>query len=236
LAAVCKEKDSNESDTGMKPSRNNSSLLGDENYSTNNTKADATSNMALSTQKGHVRSASDQNVSQADSNNSTNEMIENPQNQKEKLVLLYLDINDLSNHIRTVFFDDIVQPMLSDLDEGIKQRLKSSLDEGCDSIIMHLEPVSDSIVQNVGSKCIPHLQSVHDIQRLYRRTNRQVPSKACAYVTSVILPIQQFFTETSGICPKDILHGWCIAILSNIANEYLSVVSETLAAVQKKNP
>ena len=234
LTSVCNEEESNiKNDTEMKHSHTSSSLLIDQNSLSTNQRTDGSSNLTAGTQKGHVRSASDQNVNTADAENSKETNQRKRQDQKEKLVLMYLDINDLSNYIRTIFFEDTVQPMLLDLDEEMKQNLKSSLDEGCEAFLLHLEMVSNSVVKNIASKCLPHLNSVHDIQRLYRRTNRQVPSKACAYVTSVMLPIQQFFTETSGICPKDILHNWCVAILSEIVNEYLSVVSETLAAVQK---
>merc|ERR1711936_155920 len=67
----------------------------------------------------------------------------------------------------------------------------------------------------------------------YRRTNRQVPSKPCPYIVSVLLPIQEFYTKTSPICANDILQNWSVHILRLVADEYLGAVSETLAAVQK---
>jgi len=205
----------------------------EDDSSINSTSTDASNNLSTPmTQKGHTRSASDQNVSKSDEPNSCESNLTKRESQKDRLVLMYLDINDLSNHIKTKFFDDTVHPVLLELEER-KESLKISIAEGCDSVLKHLTIVSSSIVQNIVRKCLPHLNSVHDIQRLYRRTNRQVPCKACPYVTSVMLPIQQFFTDKSNICPKDILRMWCIEILSNVANEYLSVVSETLAAVQK---
>ena len=81
--------------------------------------------------------------------------------------------------------------------------------------------------------CTPHLRSVQDIPRLYRRTNREVPSKPCSYIVSVILPIQEFYTKSNPLCAKDVLHQWSIKVLSAVATEYLTIVTEVLAAVQK---
>ena len=233
VTAICKEADA-KPEKEMKHSHTPTSLAVDDTVSISSARTDMSNNSVVATQKGHSRSASDQNI------NADNVLIANEesnkvrrQKQKEKLVLMFLDITDLSKYIRTTFFDDTVLPMVTDLDDEMKQNLKISLVEGCNSVLQHLQIVSSSIVQNISSKCLLHLNSVHDIQRLYRRTNRQVPSKPCPYITSVMLPIQQFFTETSTICPKDVLHNWSIDILSTVANEYLSVVSETLAAVQK---
>ena len=234
VSVICKEEDAKEdNETSIKQSDTTTSFAVDDYKSINSAKTDMSNNSAVASHKGHTRSASDQiNTDNILSANDESTKIKR-QKQKEKLVFMFLDINDLSKHIETTFFNDTVLPMLSDLDEEMKQNLQLSLAEGCNSVLQHLKTVSSSIVQNISSKCLPHLNSVHDIQRLYRRTNRQVPSKPCPYITSVMLPIQQFFTETSSICPRDILHNWAIDILSTVANEYLSVVSETLAAVQK---
>ena len=40
------------------------------------------------------------------------------------------------------------------------------------------------------------------------------------------------FSENT-ICPQAVLHNWVIKILTEVSKEYLTVVSETLAAVQK---
>ena len=96
-----------------------------------------------------------------------------------------------------------------------------------------LQPsLTELIVKTVVSKSTPHLKSVSDIPRLYRRTNREIPSKPCPYVVSTILPVQEFFTKNS-ICDKGRLHEWSIQILSAVADDFLIIVSEVLAAVQK---
>ena len=188
---------------------------------------------SISTLKGHARSSSDQKASMDLAATDSEENKQKVEKRKELLVLVFLDIIDLCNAIRGPFFTDTVLPIVSDLDEAMIENLRSSLIEGSDLILQQQQGLTDDIVKNISSKSIPHLKSVNDIQRLYRRTNRQVPSKPCPYIVSVLLPLQEFHTSASAICPKDIVHNWSIEILSNVTTEYLGVVSETLAAVQK---
>ena len=122
----------------------------EDDSSINSTSTDASNNLSTPmTQKGHTRSASDQNVSKSDEPNSCESNQTKRESQKDRLVLMYLDINDLSNHIKTKFFDDTVQPVLLELDEERKESLKISIAEGCDSVLKHLTIVSSSIVQNI---------------------------------------------------------------------------------------
>jgi len=144
-----------------------------------------------------------------------------------------MDIVEICKHINGQFFDDVILPMVNDLEDTMKQNIKHMFSESCDSILLQRQALTAVIVEDIASKSIPHLKSVNDIQRLYRRTNRQVPSKPCPYIVSVLLPIHEFYTKTSSICANDILQNWSVHILSLVSDEYLGAVSETLAAVQK---
>ena len=184
--------------------------------------------------KGHTRSASDQNTTTENLPVISGKADQQKRKEhKDRLILLFLDMGDLCHHLKSVFFKDTVLPTLPDLDDLLKQNLRTSMDEGCDSVIEQGSKITEAIVKNVAIKSIPNLKAVSDIPRLYRRTNRQVPSKPCPYIVSVFLPIQEFYTKSTPICPKDILHAWCIKIISYVADEYLTIVSEVLSAVQK---
>ena len=183
--------------------------------------------------RGHTRSASDQKSDPGKAMASDEDTKIKKQKQKESLVSLFMDIVEICKHINGQFFDDIVLPMVNDLEDTMKQNIKHMFSESCDSILLQRPALTAVIVEDIASKSIPHLKSVNDIQRLYRRTNRQVPSKPCPYIVSVLLPIQEFYTKTSSICANDILQNWSVHILRLVADEYLGAVSETLAAVQK---
>ena len=186
-----------------------------------------------SAKQGHTRSASDQKSDPGKAMAINEDTKMKKQKQKESLVSLFMDIVEICKHINGQFFDDIILPMVNDLEDTMKQNIKHMFSESCDSILLQRQALTAVIVEDIASKSIPHLKSVNDIQRLYRRTNRQVPSKPCPYIVSVLLPIQEFYTKTSSICANDILQNWSVHILSLVSDEYLGAVSETLAAVQK---
>ena len=186
-----------------------------------------------SAKQGHTRSASDQKSDPGTAMAINEDTKIKKQKQKDSLVSLFMDIVEICKHINGQFFDDIILPMVNDLEDTMKQNIKHMFSESCDSILLQRQALTAVIVEDIASKSIPHLKSVNDIQRLYRRTNRQVPSKPCPYIVSVLLPIQEFYTKTSSICANDILQNWSVYILSLVADKYLGAVSETLAAVQK---
>ena len=186
-----------------------------------------------SAKQGHTRSASDQKSDPGKAMAINEDTKIKKQKQKESLVSLFMDIVKICKYINGQFFDDIILPMVNDLEDTMKQNIKHMFSESCDSILLQRQALTAVIVEDIASKSIPHLKSVNDIQRLYRRTNRQVPSKPCPYIVSVLLPIQEFYTKTSSICANDILQNWSVHILSLVSDEYLGAVSETLAAVQK---
>ena len=55
-----------------------------------------------------------------------------------------------------------------------------------------MSQIDTVITGQVAEKCLPALKQVADIPRLYRRTNRELPSKALAYVHELLQPIQDF--------------------------------------------
>ncbi len=76
---------------------------------------------------------------------------------------------------------------------------------------------------------------VSDIPRLYRRTNRDLPSKPCNYVISMLAPITSFKRDhqTAASEVDTILHTCLQGVFRRLSAQYLSNVSDVLAAVQK---
>jgi hypothetical protein len=55
-----------------------------------------------------------------------------------------------------------------------------------------LPKISQLIVSDVERQCASHLKHVADIPRLYRRTNKDAPTKAFSYVTHLLAAIREF--------------------------------------------
>ena len=100
-----------------------------------------------SAQKGHTRSASDQKIAINDAvDDDKHAQRKKRETQKESLVLVFLDITDLCELLIGVFFEDTVLPLITDLDEAMKQNLKLSLIEGCDSVLQQQQTYNNHIV------------------------------------------------------------------------------------------
>ncbi len=55
-----------------------------------------------------------------------------------------------------------------------------------------LPKISQLIVSDVERQCASHLKHVADIPRLYRRTNKDAPTKAFSYVNHLLAAIKEF--------------------------------------------
>lgn len=54
------------------------------------------------------------------------------------------------------------------------------------------DKIANRIVQEIMAKSVGSIKQVNDIPRLYRKTNRDIPSKPCGYVDQMIEPSRQF--------------------------------------------
>ena len=173
--------------------------------------------------RGHARSASaDQPIQSV-----LEAAVEKENEKREKLLMLHLDITSFSTHVATTFLSDL---LVYDT-VGFEQELKQAINESCNQLSFSLEKLDKVIIDEVTRRCCPFLKQVSDIPRLYRRTNREIPSKPLPYVTSVLEPIQEFYDETKEQCSSS--SQWCSEVVSVVAEKYLENVREVLEAVQK---
>lgn len=144
------------------------------------------------------------------------------------LVFLYTDIERFLEKL-PVFQTQSVS-RLPKVSEQIMALLHNSLDESIVKLQSQLGNVSSAIIKHLAGDSITLLRQVNDIPRLFRRTNREAPSKPCSYVASIL--------EGPGIFYQQ--HGhhsqssyWLKAMFSNITKQYYSSVADVLNSVQK---
>lgn len=61
----------------------------------------------------------------------------------------------------------------------------------------HQTTIENQIVQRLISVCLRSIKNVQDIPRLFRKTNRDVPTKNLPYVDQILDPIENFMTNNS---------------------------------------
>ncbi|RWS24290.1 conserved oligomeric Golgi complex subunit 2-like protein [Leptotrombidium deliense] len=128
------------------------------------------------------------------------------------------------------FFDETivsVKPLnceLSELKECFQESLHLVRNEGM-SNIEHL--LRECLVK----QCNEVLKQISDIPRLYRKTNRDSPSKPSNYVNVCIDTLKEFVTSTnSNTYWKS---NWTIDILERVTKTFKSQTIEVLTSVQK---
>lgn len=62
----------------------------------------------------------------------------------------------------------------------------------------HQRTIENQIVQKLMSVCMKSIKNVQDIPRLFRKTNRDVPTKHLPYVDQIIQPVADFGKKNSG--------------------------------------
>lgn len=76
-----------------------------------------------------------------------------------------------------------------------------------------LKDVELKVVDIIKEKNVPVIRQVTDIPRLYRRTNRDMPTQPCSYVASLMTPINELLKIHS-----DYTSHWIPSILSSITS------------------
>ena len=100
------------------------------------------------------------------------------------LILVYLDVENLLNQ-------DFLALLPLNLTDTAKDIFRQSLTESRKSLQMNQQKLTQLITTRVSTKACAYLKQVSDIPRLYRRTNREIPTKPCTYLTSLLDPIGQ---------------------------------------------
>ncbi|KAK3093714.1 hypothetical protein FSP39_019157 [Pinctada imbricata] len=111
--------------------------------------------------------------------------------------------------------------------------LKDNLQQGIDAIKSQLPKYEAYVVEELTVQCSIHLKQASDIPRLYRRTNKDVPSKPSTYVANTFKPIQLFRDEHSEVLKKSLLVTILQQVFSSVAEQYSVVTSDVLTSVKK---
>ncbi|XP_035693427.1 conserved oligomeric Golgi complex subunit 2-like isoform X1 [Branchiostoma floridae] len=149
-----------------------------------------------------------------------------------QMVCLVTDSDTIINKVDE-FFSTVVQPKVAAI--GVKNTdvLTDALGESKELISQELPGFGDFIVQQIAEHCVVNLKPANDIPRLYRRTNREVPSKASSYVSATVKPLQMFLEEHAVIISATRRSQWVVSILKVVTERYYSVTDDILTAVRK---
>ncbi|XP_031835598.1 conserved oligomeric Golgi complex subunit 2 [Nomia melanderi] len=114
----------------------------------------------------------------------------------------------------------------------ILKLLEDSLYETITKFETIFSQITEEIVNEFLKQCVTHLKQVSDIPRLFRRTNRDVSTKPCAYVKNALAFLVNFHADYKKLIPNNVNY-WLELTLSSLTEHYLASVTDVLTSVQK---
>ncbi|XP_024113303.2 conserved oligomeric Golgi complex subunit 2 isoform X2 [Pongo abelii] len=138
---------------------------------------------------------------------------------------------------------DKLQEQLPELLETIKPKLEmigfknfssiSALEDSQSSLSACVPSLSSKIIQDLSDSCFSFLKSALEVPRLYRRTNKEVPTTASSYVDSALKPLFQLQSGHKDKLKQAIIQQWLEGALSESTHKYYETVSDVLNSVKK---
>ncbi|KAI8927986.1 hypothetical protein BC831DRAFT_450556 [Entophlyctis helioformis] len=111
--------------------------------------------------------------------------------------------------------------------------LLDSLTLALDEIQSAMPELNDRIVSHFTRKCVEPLRSsVKNIPGLYRRTNKETPTKCSYFVPAIFRPLTTFVHANYERLDRRLVDDWQDAVARAVTHQYLEQVKETLASVR----
>uniref|UniRef100_A0A4W6DN46 Conserved oligomeric Golgi complex subunit 2 n=1 Tax=Lates calcarifer TaxID=8187 RepID=A0A4W6DN46_LATCA len=93
--------------------------------------------------------------------------------------------------------------------------------------------LSTRMTQHLTERCCRFLKSASEVPRLYRRTNKDLPTRASAYMDNALRPLHQLLTDSTGLVTPSTAQEWLRIALSDCTQRYYETISEVLSSVRK---
>ncbi|XP_028844778.1 conserved oligomeric Golgi complex subunit 2 [Denticeps clupeoides] len=82
-------------------------------------------------------------------------------------------------------------------------------------------------------RCFRFLKSASEVPRLYRRTNKEVPTRASSYMDNALRPLHQLMSDCKDMVKTTIIQDWLRSTLSDCTYRYYETISDVLSSVKK---
>uniref|UniRef100_A0A674CZF6 Conserved oligomeric Golgi complex subunit 2 n=1 Tax=Salmo trutta TaxID=8032 RepID=A0A674CZF6_SALTR len=135
----------------------------------------------------------------------------------KQLVFIASDVNQLQ---------DQCPPLPCVLSPEALEDSKASL-SGC------IPTLNRKMTQHLTERCFRFLKSASEVPRLYRRTNKEVPSRASAYMDNALRPLHQLLSDSKDTVKPSIAQDWLRITLNDCTHRYFETISDVLSSVKK---
>ncbi|XP_033000145.1 conserved oligomeric Golgi complex subunit 2 isoform X1 [Lacerta agilis] len=148
-----------------------------------------------------------------------------------QLVLVASDLDKLQEWFPELL--EIIKPKLETTGFKNIACISGALEDSKDSLQGCWPTLNSKLIQELSDSCFGCLKSAVDIPRLYRRTNKEVPTKALPYVDTALKPFHQLKNEYKDILKPAVIEQWLEGALSKSTQKYFETISDILNSVKK---
>ncbi|EDV30329.1 uncharacterized protein Dana_GF23234 [Drosophila ananassae] len=150
------------------------------------------------------------------------------------LIALHADIRKLDAHL-----PDLQRSIAHTVPTELRTKIFSdvlgkSMGALADTLSAHLASIQKTLVELLIGECeTENVRQVNDLPRLYRKTNREVPTRCSAYVDQMLRPLKTFSQQHESQLGTLVVEQILSEVASHITKAYFAVVSDVLTSVQK---
>ncbi|KAK1905124.1 Conserved oligomeric Golgi complex subunit 2 [Dissostichus eleginoides] len=137
-----------------------------------------------------------------------------------------------------------LQEQIPELSETIRKRLEAigfknfavvedALMDSKTCLSSSIPTLNIKMTQHLTERSCRFLKSASEVPRLYRRTNKEVPVRASAYMDNALRPLVQLLTDSTGLVHQSTAKEWLRVALSDCTQRYYETISEVLSSVRK---
>lgn len=148
------------------------------------------------------------------------------QNKKTNLlVALHADINKFLNALpqqQELVLKSLTGPSVQQKTQldVVKDSVAKSFNDLNETLSQHLAEIQQSLIDNLILGCGPeNVRQVNDLPRLYRKTNRDVPTRCSSYVEQMLKPLKSFSEEYEAKLTKEVVKKVLERVLNKITKE-----------------
>ncbi|XP_021532990.2 conserved oligomeric Golgi complex subunit 2 isoform X2 [Aotus nancymaae] len=150
---------------------------------------------------------------------------------RTQLVYVVADLDKLQEQLPELL--EIIKPKLEMIGFKNFSSISAALEDSQSSLSACVPSLSSKIVQDLSDSCFNFLKSALEVPRLYRRTNKEVPTTASSYVDSALKPLFQLQSGHKDKLKPAIIQQWLKGALSESTHKYYETVSDVLNSVKK---
>ncbi|KAL5284754.1 COG2 family protein [Megaselia abdita] len=152
--------------------------------------------------------------------------------QYDVLLTFYVDIVTFTSHFPSLS-KTVALKIPNEFVADLKDLVRKTFDESKDSFDQLLKSIETNITNLLVLDCGEFIKQVNDLPRMYRKTNRDVPTRNSIYMDQMLKPIRAFQENSTQKLGKDTTKRVLFTVFESLTERYNSSVCQVLESVQK---